>query len=65
MLIKVSKALNIQVKDKVVTKSFKFQLKNAKAKGIEKKRPHPKLAGVKYDPKFMVRSTEPLQTTPS
>ena len=32
MLIKVSNALNIQVKDKVVTENFKSQLKNAKAK---------------------------------
>ena len=36
MLIKVSNALNIQVKDKVVTKNFRLQLKNAKAKWIEK-----------------------------
>ena len=36
MLIKVSNALNIQVKDKVITKNFKSQLKNARAKWIEK-----------------------------
>ena len=32
MLIKVSNALNIQVKDKVVTENFRSQVKNAKAK---------------------------------
>ena len=32
MLIKVSNALNIQVKDKVVTKNFRSQLGNARAK---------------------------------
>ena len=36
MLIKVSNALNIQVKDKVVTENFQSQLKNARAKWIEK-----------------------------
>ena len=36
MLTKVSNVLNIQVRDKVVTKSFKSQLKNARAKWIEK-----------------------------
>ena len=35
MLIRVSNALNIQVKEKVVTKNFRSQLKNAKAKWIE------------------------------
>ena len=65
MLIKVSNALNIQVKDKVVTESFRSQLKNARAKWIEKGRPCPKLADAKYDPKFKVRATEPLQTIPS
>ena len=63
MLIKVSNALNIQIKDKVVTKNFRSQLENARAKWIEKGRPCPKLAGAKHDPKFKVRSTEPLQTT--
>ena len=32
MLIKVSNALNIQVKDKVVTENFQLQLRNARAK---------------------------------
>ena len=64
MLIKVSNALNIQVKDKVVTENFRSQLKNARAKWIEKGRPHPKLAGAKHNPKFKVRLIEPLQTTP-
>ena len=36
MLIKVSNALNIQVKEKVVTENFRSQLKNARAKWIEK-----------------------------
>ena len=54
MLIKVSNALNIQVKDKVVTENFWSQLKNARAKWIEKGRPHPKKAAAKYDPKFKV-----------
>ena len=36
MLIKVSNALNIQVKDKVVTENFRSQLKNVQAKWIEK-----------------------------
>ena len=36
MLIKVSNALNIQVKDKVVTKNFRSQLKNGRAKWIDK-----------------------------
>ena len=54
MLIKVSNALNIQVKDKVVTENFRFQLKNARAKWIEKGRPRPKKAGAKYDQKFKV-----------
>ena len=65
MLIKVSNALNIQVRDKVVTENFWSQLKNARAKWIEKGRPRPKLAGAIYDPKFKVSATEPLHTTPS
>ena len=65
MLIKVSNALNIQVKDKVVTENFRSQLKNSKAKWIEKGQPRPKMASAKHDPKFKVRATEPLQTTPS
>ena len=65
MLIKVSNALNIQVKDKVVTETFWSQLKNARAKWIEKERPRLKLAGAKHDPKFKVSATEPLHTTPS
>ena len=65
MLIKVSDALNIQVRDKVVTENFWSQLKNARAKWIEKGQPRPKLAGAKHDPKFKVRATEPLSTTPS
>ena len=36
MLIKVSNALNIQVKDKVVIENFRSQVKNARAKWIEK-----------------------------
>ena len=59
MLIKVSNALNIQVKDKVVTENFKSQLKNAIAKWIEKERPRPKKAGAKHDPKFKVRTIKP------
>ena len=31
----------------------------------EKGRPRPKLAGAKHDPKFKVRATEPLHSTPS
>ena len=54
MLIKVSNALNIQVKEKVVTKKFWSQLKNAQAKWIEKGRPRPKKAGAKQDQKFKV-----------
>ena len=65
MLIKVSNALNIQVRDKVVQENFWSQLKNARAKWIEKGRPRPKLAGAKHDPKFKVRATEPLHSTPS
>ena len=60
MLIKVSNALNIQIKDKVVTENFKSQLKNARAKWIEKGRPCSKLAGAKHNPKFKVRLNEPL-----
>jgi hypothetical protein len=41
MLIKVSNALNIQVKDKVVTENFRSQLANVRAKWIEKGMPHP------------------------
>ena len=54
MLIKVSNALNIQVKEKVVTENFRSQLKNARAKWIEKGRPRPKKAGAKHDQKFKV-----------
>ena len=54
MLIKVSNALNIQVKDKVVIENFLSQLKNARAKWIEKGRPCPKKAGAKHDSKFKV-----------
>ena len=54
MLIKVSNALNIQVKDKVVTKNFQSQLKNAWAKWIEKDQPRLKKAEAKHDPKFKV-----------
>ena len=53
MLIKVLNALNIQVKDKVVTENFRSQLKNARAKWIEKGRPRLKV-GAKHDPKFKV-----------
>ena len=65
MLIKVSNALNIQVRDKVVQENFWSQLKNARAKWIEKGRPCSKLGGAKHDPKFKVRATEPLHSTPS
>ena len=65
MLIKVSNALNIQVRDKVVQENFWSQLKNARAEWIEKGRPRPKLAGAKHDPKFKVRAIEPLHSTPS
>ena len=54
MLIKVSNALNIQVKDKVVTENFRCQLKNARAKWIEKDRILPKKASAKHDPTFKV-----------
>ena len=54
MLIKVSNALNIQVKEKVVTENFRSQLKNARAKWIEKGRPRPKKARAKHDQKFKV-----------
>lgn len=54
MLIKVSNALNIQVKDKVVTENFRSQLKNARMKWIERGRPAPKKAEAKHDAKFKV-----------
>ena len=54
MLIKVSNALNIQVKEKVVTENFRSQLKNARAKWIEKGRPRPKKGGAKHDQKFKI-----------
>ena len=54
MLIKVSNALNIQVKEKVVTENFRSQLKNARAKWIEKDRPRSKKVGAKHDLKFKV-----------
>ena len=54
MLIKVLNALNIQVKDKVVIENFWSQLKNARAKWIEKGRPRPKKAEAKHDQKFKV-----------
>ena len=65
MLMKVSNALNIQVRDKVVSENFWSQLKNARVKWIEKGRPRPKLVDAKHDPKFKVRAIEPLHTTPS
>ena len=65
MLIKVSNALNIQVRDKVVSENFWSQLKITRAKWIEKGRPRPKLAGAKHDPKFKVRTTVPMPTPPS
>ena len=52
MLIKVSNALNIQVKDKVVIENFRSELKNARTKWIEKGRPRSKKAGAKHNPKF-------------
>ena len=54
MLIKVSNALNIQVKDKVVTKNFRLQVRNVRAKWIEKGRIRPKKAGAKHDLAFKV-----------
>ena len=54
MLIKVSNALNIQIKDKVVTKNFRLQLKNVRAKWIKKGRLCPKKASAKHDPAFKV-----------
>ena len=54
ILIKVSNALNIQVKDKVVTKNFQSQLGNARAKWIEKGRLRPKKGSAKHDPAFKV-----------
>ena len=54
MLIKVSNALNIQVKEKVVTENFRSQLKNARAKWIEKGRPRSKKARAKHDQKLKV-----------
>ena len=65
MLIKVSNTLNIQVRDKIVSENFWSQLKNARAKWIEKGRPRLKLAGAKHDPKFKVRATKPMHTPPS
>ena len=54
MFIKVSNVLSIQVKDKVVIENFRSQLKNARAKWIEKGRPRSKKARAKHDPKFKV-----------
>ena len=54
ILIKVSNALNIQVKDKVVTKNFRSQLRNARAKWIEKGRLRPKKASAKHNLAFKV-----------
>jgi hypothetical protein len=54
MLIKVSNALNIQVKDKVVTENFRCQLTNVRAKWIEKGRPHPTAGEGRHDSKFRV-----------
>ena len=47
MLIDVSNAFNIQVKDKVITENFRSLLKNARAKWIEKGRPCPKRVSAK------------------
>ena len=58
--IKVSNALNIQVKDKVVTENFRSQLKNESAKWIEKGLLRPKKAGAKHDPTFKVNLHKPL-----
>ena len=54
MLIKVSNALNIQVKDKAVTKDFRSSLKNARAKWIEKDQVCPKKARAKHNLTFKV-----------
>jgi hypothetical protein len=54
MLIKVSNALNIQVKDKVVTENFRSQLANVRAKWIEKGGPHPAAGGGRHDSEFRV-----------
>ena len=56
MLIKVSNALNIQVKDKVVTENFQSQLANVQAKWIEKEKPHPAASGQRHDSEFKVHS---------
>ena len=56
MLIKVLNTLNIQIKDKVVTKNFRSQLKNAKAKWIKKNCAHPKERGAKHNAAFKVRN---------
>jgi hypothetical protein len=54
MLIKVSNALNIQVKDKVVTENFRSQLANVRTKYIEKGRPHPATGRGRHDSEFRV-----------
>ena len=54
MLIKVSNALNIQIKDKMVTENFRSQLRNARAKWIEKGRLRLKKGGTKHDLAFKV-----------
>ena len=54
MVIKVSNALNIQVKDKIVMENFSLHLKNARAKWIEKGQPRPKKAGAKHGNGFKV-----------
>ena len=54
MLIKVSNAVNIQVRDKVVTENFRSQLGNARAKWIKKGRLRLKKAGAKHNPAFKV-----------
>ena len=56
MLIKVSNALNIQVKDKVVTETFRSQLAAVRAKWIEKGRPQPVVGGGRHDSEFRVCS---------
>ena len=58
MLIKMSNDLNIQVKDKVVTENFRSQLRNARAKWIEKGRIRPSKASAKHNLAFKVISIQ-------
>jgi hypothetical protein len=55
MLIKVLNALNIQVKDKVVTENFCLQLANVLAKWTEKVRPQPVASTQRHDSELRVQ----------